>query len=915
MTRRGGNMTRSGRTLLLGMVAAAIASAGASAPEDPYEPSLADISLPKGVKTLLPSHPKIDDSLYAVMREVGTTASKGPSALQDLKARSNASRANPIFLSDKKGEAIQVYIALESATEADIDRLRAAGVEIEHVSTRRPLVQGWAAISDIEAIAEMKFVREVRLPSYAIPTASGQVTTEGEILTGIVYIRRDQPRGAGSPVLVDGRSATVAVFSTSLFAQSGSLAAQKCGPFQVHDPDNRNPEGVFLMSPSDLPAPASCDDIPGFGFFGDILLTPPTLSQHVFDPNFGDSGLVPYPEGSAMLEVVHDLAPEAALYYGAGKTSLGLEANRAFLIEALAVPPDVVVENVVFIDEGRFDGSSAVSRQATDYARERNIHYFVSVGGVTPPATQGLVAPSRFPLQASDFFRGDPRNNRARVHSWTQGVTTVRDEGLNFETSEPIDLTLVWDDYWSDDDPAATLDLDMYLVPRSSLSLNQAVAASVRVQNGNASNPIERLTFFPTGSTPPLALVIVRDDGTENSRTLFTLVIESGVVSEPQYLTHGVPLNNSDALSPVVSVGDIDVQGDFDVSSFAIPGTTPGNPNVDRFFKWYESQESPTIVSYGGVRTRTTDLYPPPTREGVPTGFSGSSAAAAHMAGFAALLRHRFPQMPTYRLGELLSDTSGLDDEGNQVIPFAIDVTPDETRQYENHPVYRRTNPLALYMTLDEGVIDPYGFPPTKIDLPLPKYDEILVASAVGTDSSGLAETIHGAMDLGGDSPDGWTSTSGSGVGDIVDMGLRLTGGTGAWKSPLLSIQTPDDSEPRTTLRADRMYLLEARVGSSETDPLRVPDFRLSVESAGQDETWSLTVANNTEGVANAPTTLGGRTYQVFFTPSTQQIADAGFTFLFERIDGPGDNSSASLILRDVTLRELPLPEDPADLP
>ncbi len=919
MRQRGTKGMRFGSTLLMGLLAGiAVSAAAVDDTSDAYQPSTVDLTLPKGVsKTLLPTHAKITDSLYAVANEIRGKVSKGGKALEDLKRASVSNRANPIFRLDKNGRSIQVHITLSSTSDDAVSQLEAAGLQVEYVSNRRPVAQGWISLSKLESLAELKIVHEIRLPSYAIPTGSGQVTTEGEYLGGLPYIRRRTPRGETEPVLVDGSGVTVAVISTSLF-RLPFLPAQPCGPLQVHVASNRGEDGAFLFDPSDLPSPENCSDsVPTFGQYGSIRVSPVNLDAHVLDDSqFNADTPVPYPEGSAMLEVIHDLAPKAELRYGQGLTTLGLEANRQFLVESLQPKPDVVVENVVFVGEGRYDGSSAPSRQATEYARERNIHYFVSVGGVTPQGSTSVVEAGRFPLQISDHFRGDPRNNRSRVHSWSQGVTENRDEGLNVtgDADNPIDVTLVWDDEWDDADPVATFDFDMYLVPRSTLSISQAVAASVRVQNGDGSNPIERVVFFPQPSTPPLSLVIVREDGTENSRTLFTLVIESGTVEEPEYLTHGVPLNNSDALAPVVSVGEVDITQDFQLSRWAIPGATPGNPNVDRFFKWFESQDAPTVVSYSGVRTRTTDFFPPPVLEDLPPGFSGPSASAAHVAGFAALLRHRFPEMPTYRLGELLSDTSGLDDEGNPVIPFATDVTPEETKEFKNHPVYRRPNPWSLYLKLDEGVVDPYGFPPSEIKLPKPSFDEVLVADS---EVEGLGETIHGAMDLENESPDGWSPVStGSSSLDITEMGLRIAGGGGAWSSPLLTIQTPDDSEPRTTLRTDRMYLLEARVGSNETDPLKVPDFRLAVESAGADEVWSLTVANNSDGIANAPTTLGGKVYQVFFTPSTPEIAKEGFTFVFERLENSADDSEdAILILRDLTLRELPLPEDPTDLP
>src|SRR5690606_7261648 len=139
-------------------------------------------------------------------------------------------------------------------------------------------------------------------------------------------------------------------------------------------------------------------------------------------------------------------------------------------------------------------------------------------------------------------------------HSWSAGSATNRDEALSIDgrAFEPIEITLVWDDYWDDVVPRASTDFDLFLVPRSSLSLDQAVATSQRLQNGRGVNPVERLVYFPL-IDQPLALIMVNKNGGQNVRTLFTLAIEQGQVAESKYITHGVALNNSDALDPVIS--------------------------------------------------------------------------------------------------------------------------------------------------------------------------------------------------------------------------------------------------------------------------------------------------------------------------------------------------------------------------
>src|SRR5690606_8623057 len=134
-------------------------------------------------------------------------------------------------------------------------------------------------------------------------------------------------------------------------------------------------------------------------------------------------------------------------------------------------------------------------------------------------------------------------------------------------------------------------------------ALTQAVAASVRLQNGQGSNPVERISYIGPQSDL-LALVIVNKSNKANSKPLFTLVIENGIVNESDYLTHAIALNNSDALKPVITVADVSMlsanPNDL-LSDSVVPGRIPGGTHTQSFLRWYEDQVFPTAVNYSGV--------------------------------------------------------------------------------------------------------------------------------------------------------------------------------------------------------------------------------------------------------------------------------------------------------------------------
>jgi hypothetical protein len=705
---------------------------------------------------------------------------------------------------------------------------------------------------------------------------------------------------------VTGAGVTVGVISTGLFHESfGSLPAAPCNLLQLTG--DLPPFGSSLED---------CDTAPPSGFFGNIPVFPGLLTEHTVPSviDFVELLIFPgFPEGAAMLEVIHDIVPDANLVYGDGRTDVTLELSREFI---RSFAPDVMVENIIFTDAGRFDGTSFLSRQAREIAlsgptpAKGSIPYIVSVGGVTPANETGVVTVDKFPLQITTRFNGDPRDSREKVHSWSAGTTTQRDEALNFSPKplpppfdnifEPISLSLVWDDYWDDDSPRATTDLDMYLVPTASLNLAQAVASSTRIQNGFASNPFETLFYQPTDETP-LSVVIVKKDALNNSQTLFTLVIEEGRTNEGKYLTNGVPMNNADALPPVISVGHTDLAlGPTALGEEIVPGTVPlGAYPADSpaqpasFLRWFEGQVSPATVYYGSVDT-VSSLEGISATGFLERGFRGPSAAAAHLAGFAAMLRHRFPFMTGQRVYDILRDDSGLADNGTGISQLSTDLTADETEGFLNAPRYLRPNPFPIYTALRDGLIDPY--------------------------SSGAAQASSNVILSRADLTTDWTFGPAEPIADmtlpqarVTPMGLELTPSSdrsfGWWESPLLALQDSTDQEPRTALRADRLYLVEVRVGTDESDPLRVPDFRLRLITGTGEESVTTVIAGLTPEGANTPSDLGGRVYRLYYRPSNQGVADQGVRLAFDLLNAdPKDNPAATVVLRDVTFHELALP-------
>ncbi|MEQ8818871.1 MAG: hypothetical protein RLY93_01405 [Sumerlaeia bacterium] len=949
-------LTRMGVAALATAAAFAAFPAVSAASADYEEALIPRESLAKA--KVAPTHPVISDDLLAVVEQLKAAASRKDRSA--MRALASGQRSKPLFrLAGENLTQVEVYVLLREKSAEIYDELAALGLEVRFVSPSRPLLQGYVDIQQLENLAEHPAVRRIRRPSYAQPT-SGEFETQGDSLQGTRLIR---------PVYnLDGSGVSVGVLSTSLIPDSRDYLNLTPLPDigdttigTIADPDfsgggekNFDDEcsrytpfvpigledgmiadgGNFLLwgvcqeahFSRDLPlAPcgsdlsddlalgsmlAVCANRP-FGFYGGIEIFPATYQEHLFNVAENLAFQNPFPEGQAILEVLYDIAPEACYFYADGSTDLQVELGREFLRRRNV---DTIVDNLIFTDAGRYDGSSFISRGATEFARTENVPYFVTGGAYTEPNPTGVTRATRFPMFVVGYFNPDPLPTRTKVHSWSTGIVENRDEALNinpvpsngsgtglFGGFDPIIVTLVYDDLWDDSDPRATDDLDLYLVPRSTLRLDQAVARSTNIQNGASDNPVERLVYFPVEGQP-LSLVMTRKDQRSNARTLFTLVIESGQVSESQYLTHGVPTNNADALEPVVSVGHIDSsQSRSTLGDGIIPGLTPQGALQfqGQFLQWYHGQQHPTVVGYASVDTYSSKKC---SLAGIRTerSFVGPSAAVAHLGGFAMLLRERYPNMPTSRFGELFRNTSDVGPDGQPIVSNARNITPELTEIYENNPVYLRADPLAIFSNLESGVYNPYVS-----EVADDNFVDLITQPTV--DSKG---TASGEPDL---TATNWTPGQEVDLGSpkygVSEMGLEITPGTapswGFWESPLLNVRTADGSET-TQLRADRVYVAEARIGSTEADPLKVPDFRLRLSSGTGEESIALTIAGLTEDAANPPTSVGGKLYRVYYRPSNQAVADQGVRFSFEVTHfTESDNGDTTLILRDLVLKEV----------
>ena len=197
-------------------------------------------------------------------------------------------------------------------------------------------------------------------------------------------------------------------------------------------------------------------------------------------------------EGTAMLEIVHDLAPGAHLYFA---TAFGSPAQFAANIEALCeAGADVIVDDVIWFAESAFQDD--VVAKGVNAAVEAGCFYFSAAGNGgnlndgTASVWEGDFADAGDEPQVGVVSVGDQ-------HEFADGVSANR----------ITEWALAYLLKWADPLGASANDYDLYLLDES---LTTVVRASTSVQDGE-QDPFEVFDGLP--GDVGMHLVVVRSEG------------------------------------------------------------------------------------------------------------------------------------------------------------------------------------------------------------------------------------------------------------------------------------------------------------------------------------------------------------------------------------------------------------------
>lgn len=555
--------------LVLALALTAAAARADQTAGDPGSPvDLAAVPVPAldldaaGAGDRLPVYPKLDAALAEVVAPSG-------------RDRESAAAAKGLRLEDGRVQAR--LVVAEGAEAAARAAVADAGGEV--TGELDNVLQVWLPPERLQAVAGSAAVSWLGAPDYAVPA---------------------EP--AASPVRVAPRPAPSAGVAVS--------------------------EGVALTNAAAWHAAGARGQgqriaIIDAGFQGYPALLGGELPAEVVAKNFVDGQ--PDAEvdattrhGTACAEIVHDMAPDSALYL----IKIATDVDLAQAVDyAIAQGVDVISTSLTFVNVTPGDGTGKFAVM-TQRAADAGILWVTAAGNYREDHWAGRYADSD----------GDG------IHEFAPGVeVNVFGPGNNTAFQIPagyaLSIALRWDD-WT----AVREDYRLLLVRYNGTTF-ETVATANNPQTGAAGQrPTERVNYVTTGGAAIYGVAIQRVSG---ARPVYFDLLTPNRELDRRVTT--MSLGNLADAPAALTVGAVGSSAPHALEAYSSEGPTngPGGAPAGGFLK-------PDLVAFANISTASYG-----TRA-----FSGTSAATPHVAGAAALVGNAYPTFGPAQIRFYLEESS-----------------------------------------------------------------------------------------------------------------------------------------------------------------------------------------------------------------------------------------------------------------
>jgi hypothetical protein len=456
-------------------------------------------------------------------------------------------------------DRMHVNVTLNFWNPSLLESVESVGFETSVELESDYVLEGWISPASVIELSELSGVSWITIPEY-LATNAGSVTTAGDAIT-----RASDVRSQFASFGIDGSGVKIGLISDGAASRATSI------------------------STGDLPS-----------------------NLVVNNADVGD-------EGTAMLEIVHDLAPGASLYFAGAHTVAELQAAITWLRSQNV---HVIVDDLLSFGQPFFTDGTLASAAAA--AVSAGVTYVTSSGNQAQQHYQSqFVSGSAF---AGGIVHRDSSNDE---------IFSVTVPGrLVSESQAQTDLYFQWSDAWG----ASANDYRLLI---SSDGSNWNFAPNV-LQTGS-QNPAESYSFVNTSTSPVTYYFALWKPTAAPSREIELFVNNSAGLER---VVAGDSLFGHQAVLSVNSIGAVSASTPTTIEAFSNRGGSSIYTNFGTQTKTFRA--SLDGVSTDGVATTVPNF----------TNFFGTSAAAPHVAALAALMLDANPSLTPAQTSAILTATA-----------------------------------------------------------------------------------------------------------------------------------------------------------------------------------------------------------------------------------------------------------------
>lgn len=432
-----------------------------------------------------------------------------------------------------------VYVYVHLKEDCNVETIKPFVHEITDTDERNSVVVAWISFNGLKELASLEEVKSIRTVLPPV-TNAGSVNTEGDDVHGTASVRTFYGE--------DGSGIKIGVISDGVDHLTVSQAS------------------------GDLP-----EDV--------------TVLSDIFGGN----------EGTAILEIIHDMVPEAKLYFH--DNGANIIAFNTAIDELVAAGCNIIIDDVAWYEEPFFE-DGIVASHIEDVINENNVLYLSSAGN-----------------EGDSHYQGTFVNDGDNFHN--EFFT------IHMETGSSVMVILQWDDPFG----SSSNDYDLLLYDEYDI---------LAVSNSTGPDPLEWIKFYNDGPEKDYYIGVYNYQGTAATRTLELFFYPSlGATVDKINLVAEDSIYGHPAAPGVVAVGAVPWNNINTIEYYSSQGP------VTIAYPEEHLRPKPDICGVDGISTSTEGF----------TEFWGTSASVPHVAAIAAQIWSSNTSMTAAEVrGKLLSD-------------------------------------------------------------------------------------------------------------------------------------------------------------------------------------------------------------------------------------------------------------------